>query len=249
MQRNIRLTLEYDGTNFKGWQVQPGERTVQGELETGLQRLFGLPLRTIAAGRTDSGVHALGQVANFMTASHLAVGRIQAALNALLPDDIVIRETGEVPLDFHARFDAKRREYLYRIGYRQRAVGRGYAWWIRNPLDLEAMQEAAASLLGHHDFTSFCVAASERDNRECHLFECVWQQREDELHLRIEANRFLRSMVRGIVGTLVDIGRGARSADDMSWILEARDRGSAGPSAPPQGLFLMRVTYADHPGG
>ncbi len=249
MQRNIRLILEYDGTDFKGWQIQPDQRTVQGELEACLRRLFGTPIRTVAAGRTDTGVHALGQVANFVTTSPLSAERIQKALNGMLPPDSVVRDAGEVPLKFHARRDARRREYLYRIAYRRRAVGRRYALWIRSRLDLQAMQNAAARLLGRHDFTSFCVAASEKENRVCHLFGCTWTETEDELHFQIVADRFLRAMVRSIVGTLIQVGRGVRTVDDITEILEARDRRCAGPSAPPHGLFLKRVTYGDLPGG
>ena len=249
MQRNIRLILEYDGTDFKGWQVQPDQRTVQGELEACLHRLFGTPIRTIAAGRTDTGVHALGQVANFITVNPLSVEHIQNALNSMLPADSAVRHAHEVPLRFHARRDARRREYVYQIEYGRRAIGRQYALCIRSRLDLEAMQDAAARLLGHHDFTSFCVAASERENLECHLFESTWQQSEDGVHFQIAANRFLRTMVRSIVGTLIQVGRGGRSADDVTKILEARDRRCAGPSAPPHGLFLKRVTYEDLPGG
>ena len=243
IQRNIRLTLEYDGSNFKGWQVQPNQRTVQGELEACLLRLVGVSLRCIAAGRTDAGVHALGQVVNFVTSSALCAEHIQRALNGILPPDIAVREAAEVPLAFHSRRDARRREYLYRIGYRRQAVGRNYIWWMRAPLDTEAMQLAASNLLGHHDFTSFCVAASERENRACHLLACAWHHRNGELHLQIEANRFLRAMVRSIVGTLVQVGRGTRSPDEMLDILAARDRRCAGPTAPAQGLFLKRVTY------
>lgn len=245
-ERNIRLILEYDGTHFKGLQLQPGKRTIQGELETSLHRLFGIPVSTIAAGRTDTGVHALGQVINFKTTTHLKADRIQNALNALLPEDIVVRETGMVPPDFHARYSASRRKYLYRIGYKQRAIGRGYNWWIRRPLNLKAMQNAAAMLLGCHDFTSFCVAASKQNNRECHIFECIWQEHEDGIQFLIEANRFLRSMVRSIVGTLVDVGKGKHLTADIVRILDAKDRANAGQTAPPQGLFLMQVTYADY---
>ncbi len=252
MQRNIRLILEYDGSGFRGWQVQPDQRTVQGELEAGLRRLLGVAHRTVAAGRTDAGVHALGQVANFLTASPLDPERIRRALNGILSPDIAIRSADEVALEFHARRDARRRDYLYRIGYRQRAVGRGYDWQIRTRLDVYAMQEAASILLGRHNFTSFCVAAAEYENRECHVFECAWHQRGDELYFRIAANRFVRAMVRSIVGTLVQVGRAVRLPREIEGILKAEDRRCAGPTAPPQGLFLRRVTYEDpgaSPGG
>ena len=243
MDRNFRLILEYDGTDFKGWQVQPDERTVQGELETCLRRLFGKPVRTVAAGRTDAGVHALGQVANFAAETALPEATVRRALNGMLPPDVAVRGIDEVPLEFHSRRDARRRAYHYRIRCGRRAVGRRYAWSIYARLDVARMQEAASRLLGPRDFTSFCVAASERKNRECRLFESVWEQAGDELRFRIQADRFLRTMVRSIVGTLVKVGSGALAPDQISSILDARDRRCAGPSAPPHGLFLERVIY------
>ena len=248
-QHNIRLVLEYDGTFFKGWQIQPNQRTVQGELEARLGRLFNQPVRVIGSGRTDTGVHALGQVANFHTSKSMPPDRLQNALNAMLPPDIVIRQAQEVSEKFHARFDAKCREYIYQIGYRKRAIGREYAWWIRSPLDLSAMQQAASMLIGYRDFTSFCVAAKEKEDRRCQVFCCDWHAKKDGVSFSIQANRFLRAMVRSIVGTLVDIGRGARAPDAIAAIIEARDRRCAGASAPPQGLFLKQVIYAGLPGG
>jgi tRNA pseudouridine38-40 synthase len=243
MERNIQLVLEYDGSLFKGWQVQPCQRTVQGDLEARIERLFNQPTRVIASGRTDAGVHAQGQVVNFRTATDHSLKRIKNSLNGMLPPDISVRRIREVPLEFHARFDATRREYSYRIEYSKLAIGRQYAWWHRTILNTNAMQQAADSLLGTHDFTSFCVAAAEKENRECELISCLWLEEKNGLSLTIEANRFLRAMVRSIVGTLVEIGRGSRSADEMSGILAAKDRQFAGASAPPQGLFLKRVTY------
>ena len=245
MQRNIRLVLEYDGTFFKGWQIQPKQRTVQGELETRLERLCGETIRVVASGRTDAGVHALGQVVNFTTAKSIALERLHQALNGMLPADIAVLSVDEVAPSFHARFDAKRREYIYKITYRKQAIGRDLAWWIRRPPNVSAMQEAASALVGHHDFTSFCVAAFEKDTLDCRVFNCTFQAQENGLQFRIEANRFLRSMVRGIVGTLMEIGRGIRSPGDISRVLEARDRQFAGASAPPQGLFLKQVTYVE----
>ena len=247
MQRNIRLILEYDGTDFKGWQVQPGQRTVQGELESALQRLFGAPIRVVAAGRTDAGVHARGQVANFKTDSGLDVGRVERAINALLPADISVRNADCVSPDFNARYDARRREYSYHVAFERHALGRRYAVWVRGRLDLGAMQAGANGFLGQYDFTSFCVAAREKENRCCHVIRCEWVPIDGGLRLDIAADRFLRAMVRGIVGTLLQVGRGARDPREIPGILEARDRGCAGPTAPPHGLFLERVAYEDPP--
>ena len=247
MQRDIRLILEYDGTDFRGWQVQPDQRTVQGELESVLQRLFGTRIRVTAAGRTDAGVHARGQVASFVVDSALDLARVERAINALLPPDIAVRSAQSVPAGFNARRDARRREYAYHVAFDHHALSRRYAVHVRGRLDLDALQEGASRLLGRHDFTSFCVAAREKENRCCHVFECVWKPVDSGLRLEIAADRFLRAMVRSIVGTLLQVGRGARDYRDISGILEARDRGCAGPTAPPHGLFLERVVYEDPP--
>ena len=249
MQRNIRLVLEYDGTEFKGWQIQPGQRTVQAELESCLAKIFCDRIRVVAAGRTDSGVHALGQVVNFRANGSISVDRVPNALNGMLSSDFAVRRADEVPLTFHARRDAVRRRYFYRIGYGRRAVGRAYAWWLRSRLDCEAIEDGLSRLLGRHDFSSFCVAVSQCSNPDCHLYESRVEETESEICFRFEANRFLRSMIRGIVGTLVQVGRGDRCSQDITKILEARDRRFAGPSAPPTGLFLDRVIYNDTLGG
>ena len=248
LQRNIMLQLEYDGTEFKGWQIQPDQRTVQGELEKCLSRMLNQPIRTIAAGRTDAGVHALGQVANFPTISAISVNKIFIGLNSLLPNDISVSEVSEVPNEFHARFDAKLRSYQYRISHRPTALDHRFVCWLKSELDLPAVQEASQNLLGCHDFTSFCVAAAKRDSKMCHIHKCFWQSAKDEIHFHIEGNRFLRSMVRGIVGTLIQVGRRQRAPQDIVRILEARDRQRAGPNAPPQGLFLKQVSYGDTSG-
>jgi len=242
-RRNVRLLLEYDGTDFNGSQIQPDVRTVQGELENCLTDLLGHRTRTIAAGRTDAGVHALGQVVNFRTSSNLETGAIRNALNARLPDDILIRESADVDTDFNARWHAHSRRYLYDIEYRVRAVGRGLAWVVRQPLDLGAIRHASDLLPGHRDFTSFCIAAAEREHCLCKVTECSWTETEGGIRLEIEASRFVRGMVRSIVGTLVEVGRGVRSPTEMESILNACDRNAAGPTAPPHGLFLKCVRY------
>ncbi len=241
----IRLTLEYDGTDFKGWQIQPDQRTVQGELQARLEQLYGAPISVTASGRTDAGVHALGQVVNFTPTRDISIDRLQHALNGMLPPDVAVNSADYVGPDFHARFDALRRHYFYRIRYNKQPIGRQYAWYIRRKLDLNAVKRASKILIGQHDFTSFCVAANERENRVCQVYTCDWLRQGDELTFHISGNRFLRAMVRSIVGTLVEMGRGARSAESMHDILGARNRQSAGESAPAQGLFLERVIYDD----
>ena len=238
-----RLDLEYDGTDFKGWQVQPAQRTVQGELEDRLEILFSTPTRTTAAGRTDTGVHALAQVVSFKAEKALDLTELKHALNGLLPSDVAVLNASHVDEDFNARFSATGRSYIYDIVYGHRAVGRNYAWSRRDTLSLDAMQRAAGHTLGTHDFTSFCIAAQERESRVCEVRVCEWAETDRGVRLTVEANRFVRSMVRSLVGTFVDAGRGYLDADVIPDILKAEDRSAAGPTAPAHGLFLSRVDY------
>lgn len=250
MSRNVRLIVEYDGTHFHGWQIQPDQRTVQGEIQDRLSKLFGGPIPIIASGRTDTGVHAVGQVVNFHATREITDERLYQALNGMLPQDIAVKKIDTVPDDFHARFDAIRRSYFYRISYTKSPIGRFYTWYMKRNLDLETLNRAAQYLLGRHDFTSFCVAAHEKENRVCEIYQSEWQQEENGLVYYITGNRFLRTMVRSIVGTIVEMGRGVRPPEAMPEILEAQDRQRAGESAPSCGLFLNKVVYADNlPGG
>jgi len=241
--RNIKLILEYEGTDYHGWQVQPDRRTLQGTIEESLARLLQEKVALVSAGRTDAGVHASGQVAHFWTSSDLPVVRIGRGLNGLLPDDIAIRKVEEVPLSFHARFDARSRRYRYRIARRRRAIERRLLWVVHADLDVERMQEASDGLIGAHDFTSFCAASSESDTRICEVTECRWKRDGEEVRLEIEANRVLHNMGRVIVGTVVDVGRGKLAPEDVAHILQAKDRRSAGRTAPARGLCLVRVHY------
>lgn len=242
---HLKLTLEYDGTNYHGWQLQRNAVTLQGTVEAVLARLFNEPLRLRVAGRTDAGVHALGQVASFKTTKAVALPRLQRSLNALLPPDIVVTQVEEVPDSFHPRRDALSRSYRYRIWHRPQpsAIWARYSWHVPFPLDLDAMAQAAALLIGEHDFSSFQGADSvEHKPRRTVMHSAV--RREDAFVVyEIEARSFLRHMVRNIIGTLVDVGRGALSVEDFTAILAARDRTRAGLNAPPQGLFLVKVTY------
>ena len=242
---NIRLRLEYDGTLFRGWQVQPGERTVQGALEDALRRITGDWVRVTAAGRTDTGVHALDQVVNFKYDGAATPAELARSINGVLPRDVAVWAADVVPDAFNARFDARKRAYEYRISTRRRAVGSGFCWWVRVPLRVDAMNHAGSALLGRRDFTSFCVAAGERESRVCEVSACAWSAGSEPglLVLTIEADRFVRAMVRGIVGTLVDIGRGRLPEAAIADILASEDRRCAGATAPARGLFLKRVDY------
>ncbi len=244
--RNIRLLIEYDGTNYQGWQVQPKGPTVQGMIEEKLTLITGEAIHLIGSGRTDSGVHAFGQVANFKTKSQLDVHSIQRALNSLLPPDIVIQKAEEVEEDFHARRQSKSKVYEYRILNRdlRSAFHHEYAWHIPQKLDLEEMRKATRILIGEHDFSSFRSVGSPTRTAIRRVIRAEWKRGRDGLiRFEIEANGFLKQMVRAIVGTLVEVGKGKIDSEEFRKILNARDRKKAGPTAPAHGLFLKEVKY------
>lgn len=244
--RTIRLTLEYDGTQFAGWQRQAHGRSVQGELERAIAALTQVPAAVVGAGRTDSGVHALGQVAHFHTESRLPLERLAGGLNALLPHDVAVRAAAEAPAGFHARRDARFRVYRYVILRRPEpsALLRSYALHMREPLDLDAMRSALARLEGEHDFRAFRALGTLTRTCRCHLALAeLTEARGGLLVLTFGANRFLRHMVRMMVGTVVRVGRGTLAAADVGALLEAGSDGAAGPSAPAHGLYLVHVGY------
>ena len=240
---NIKLVLEYDGSDFNGWQYQPEQRTVQGEVEKALCRLTREEIKTYCAGRTDSGVHALGQVINFRTRKTWAVEIFARGGNALLPADVRILHSQEVADDFHSRYSAIRRSYRYYVTQRVCAVGRQYRWHVPWELNLAAMQRAVSGILGEHDFETFCQAGTGLDHFRCLVHHVQWRQMEDSLAFEITANRFVHNMVRILVGTSIEIGRGSRSEHELTAILPARDRRLAGATAPAHGLFLTQVDY------
>jgi tRNA pseudouridine38-40 synthase len=244
--RTLKVTLEYDGTDFAGWQVQPGERTVQGVLEDAFSDLEGAPVAVAGAGRTDAGVHALGQVASVESGLALPVEAVAAALNARLPDDLLVRWVEDAPPGFHARYSAVSRRYFYLIGLAPSPLWRRHRWLVTYDLDRDRMAEAARHLEGERDFSSFAVAGSEPNHHRCRvsLVSLEWEARHGGMIVfRVEADRFLRGMVRSIVGTLVEVGRGRTAPADIPGVLAASDRSAAGPTAPPWGLYLERITY------
>jgi tRNA pseudouridine38-40 synthase len=259
-----KLTLSYDGTSFHGWQVQPGLATVQGELAQAIARVTGEQTLPQGSGRTDAGVHALAQVASVTLVAPIPAENLLRALNRTLPGSIRVLAAETVPPTFHARHSARRKSYEYRIFCREPAEAGGpapvcspflapYVWDCRWPLALGPMREAAALICGAHDFSSFAASDPDQNERESGIvsgpnpvktvFHSACTREDGLLICRVTGSGFLHHMVRNIVGTLAEIGRGAMTPADMPRILAARDRRAAGPTAPPQGLFLVSVEY------
>lgn len=244
--RNIKLTLSYDGTDFSGWQTQPGYRTVQETLEKAIAQLTGEErIRVNASGRTDAGVHAVGQVVNFYSTTQHSPEILVRAINAHLPDDVAIKEAADVPESFDANRDAKRKLYRYVIhdGLVADPFLRRYCIHCRHHLDVERMREAATVLVGRHDFHSFETDWPNRMSSVRTITHLAVNRFGDYIWLDVEADGFLYNMVRAIAGTLVNVGRGYWPVTQVAAVLRAEDRAMAGPTAPAQGLFLMRVSY------
>jgi len=243
--RTLKLTIAYDGTRFVGWQRQAEGESIQGLLEDALARFEGARVTVHGAGRTDAGVHALGQTASVQLTCHHDVTTLTRALNAQLPEEIRILAVEEAPSDFHARFSARGKTYRYRI--RNTPVAdpfeRAYEWHIPEPLDLTAMRQAAAAVIGTHDFAAFQSAGSQTNGTVRTVTRSELSDTGGLLTYEIAGDGFLRHMVRALVGTLVDIGCGRRQSENMASLLRGSARADAGATAPPQGLFLVRVDY------
>ena len=239
----MRLALEYDGGAFHGWQVQPRHRSVQGELGAALGRIAQGDIRIAGAGRTDAGCHAAGQVASVTLTTRLTPSRIHAALNAILPEDVRVVEVAEAPPEFHARFDAMRRAYRYLIAPPPSAIHRRWAWIRDVRVGVEALNGAAAPLVGRHDFTTFSKQGGDETSPVCCVTRAVWRGRGGNLRFDIESDRFLYTMVRRIVATVVSAAESGGGPKAVRAALESRSRRAAAPPAPPHGLYLMRVRY------
>jgi tRNA pseudouridine38-40 synthase len=241
----VKLVLEYDGTCYAGWQRQPDHPTIQESIERAIRQVSHATVSVIGAGRTDSGVHALGQVASFRTDSEWSASNWMRALNAVLPNDIAVRSSAIMDDLFHAQHDAKGKLYAYRILHRQArpTVDRAFVWHIYRPLDEAAMQQAATTLIGSQDFSSFEGSLTDNSNPICHLQRLAVIRHDDQITIEAYSDRFLKHMVRAIVGTVVEVGLGKRTPDSLTEVLKARDRCAAGQTAPPHGLCLMRVDY------
>ncbi len=246
-EKNIKIVLSYDGTAYEGWQYQPSRRTIQGTIEEKLSLILCSPVRLAASGRTDAGVHALNQCANFKTSSHLSPEVILRGLQGLLPRDIWVKSARYIALDFHARYSAISKLYEYRILNRLEPdiFHRDFQWHIRPKLDKSAMASCLQMIEGRHDFSSFRSSGSANLNPVRNIFNAELLEREGgRLAVKVEADGFLRHMVRNIVGTVVEAGLGKLMPEDFRKILDGRERTLAGPNAPPRGLFLVEVKYA-----
>lgn len=244
--RNIRLVIEYDGTNYAGWQCQKaGVKTIQDALERALFAILRRRARVVSSGRTDSGVHALAQTVNFKAASAIKLDKLCQGLNALLPEDIAVVRAEEAAEDFHSRFCARAKSYRYLILNRpcRSALLRNKAYHLSYPLDLKRMRQGAKALLGRHDFRSFQAAGSACKDTIRTIKKIKLGRDKELIYIDIEADGFLYNMARNIAGTLIEIGRGKFAPGAMSRILAARDRRTAGPTAPARGLCLMGVKY------
>jgi len=244
--RNFKMIVEYDGTAYCGWQRQENGITIQQVLEEAIQLITGEKVAVIGSGRTDAGVHALNQVGSFRCFTKLPVNKIFMGMNSVLPPDIVVKEMEEVAGEFHAQHDVKSKVYVYKIcNQRLRPVlGRNYFWHIRFPLDLERMKKAAQFLIGTHDFSCFCATGTHVKDRVRTITDIEIKTCDDGLiEIKVEAQGFLKYMVRNIIGTLVEVGRSKRKPEEMKVIIESRDRTIAGVTAPACGLFLKEVKY------
>jgi tRNA pseudouridine38-40 synthase len=240
----VRIDIEYDGSGFKGWAAQPGLRTVQGELEAALATVLRQPVALTVAGRTDTGVHALGQVASFVTTAEIS-DELARRLNGVGSDDLVVRAVAVVDDGFDARRDARSRTYRYRVLARviPSPFEQGRALWWPHPLDLDALQASASALTGTHDFTAFTPTQTEHVRFERDILAAGWTQEGDILSFRITADAFMRNMVRVLVGTMLEVGASRRSVDEFTGLLEGAPRPQAGDTAPPHGLYLESVSY------
>lgn len=240
-----RMTIEYDGADFCGWQIQPEQPSLQAAVQDALTTALRRPVDVVGSGRTDSGVHARGQVAHFQHEGPVDTHRLLASVNGILPRSIAVRDLSKASDGFHARYDAMLRRYHYYVTTGFRALDRHMRWRVRPIPDFDKMNEAARDLLGTHDFDSFCIAQSETENRVCALKLAHWSREsvDGDWRFEIAADRFLHGMVRAIVGTLLEIGHGRRPKNDIPRILSLKDRREAGPSAPAFALVLEQVSY------
>lgn len=240
---NYLLTIQYDGTNYNGWQNQNNARTIQSEIEKALSVILKKEIKIVGSGRTDTGVHALAQKANFRTDDTLDLYQFKYSLNSTLPNDIAITEITQVPENFHARFDAKKRTYIYLISNKKSPFYHNYSYYYPKTLDTNYLNEISQSLLGEKDFSAFCKKNYELENRICNVVNAKWIKRNDLTIFKISANRYLRGMVRAIVGTLLRAEKNKKSREEFEKIISKKNRELAGENVPAKGLFLYKLEY------
>ena len=241
--RRLKLLIEYDGTDFVGWQVQPNGRSVQAAIQQAFKQFSGFDTTVVGSGRTDSGVHARGQVAHAVVKIDLPIQKIYEALNGILPNDIAVLEVGEADRNFHARYSARERRYSYTISTLPCAIDRRIAWYVWHPLSVETMNACCSYILGEHDFQAFTKSEAKVEHFHCTVTLAEWKRSGSKLIFRIHANRFLHNMVRALVGSMVDVGRGYSSIEHFKSAVQYGRKKDAGPTAPAVGLVLEEVLY------
>lgn len=244
MRDRYKLTFEYDGTNFNGWQNQPEGRTVQGVIEEALSTFYQKKIEIVGQGRTDAGVHAKGQVAHADLPSVYGIQRIYRAMAGLLPEDVALTDAKKVEADFHARFHAKSRTYQYRVLEKQSPLMRNFSWSLFKPVSFKLLDECAEMILGEHDFINFCIPPDSTEMTTiCTIYQSFWKKDDDVLIYQIEGNRFLRHLVRRLMGAMVQVADGTLTFNDFQHLLSAQPTNRKAHAAPPKGLTLMSVRY------
>jgi tRNA pseudouridine38-40 synthase len=240
---NYKLTIQYDGTNYSGWQIQNNAITVQQKITETVKTIIKEEINLIGSGRTDAGVHAWGQVGNFRTEQELDLFKLKFSMNSILPSDISILQIEKVNEDFHARFDAKKRSYIYLISSHKSPFFNKYSYFYPQTIDCSKLNLLSKIFLHESDFSAFCKKANEAEGIDCFIYDIYWRETRDLIYFYVEANRFLRGMVRALVGTLLNVYKDGDDEERIKEIISSRSREQAGESVPPQGLFLFRVTY------
>ncbi len=241
--KNYKLTIQYDGTNYSGWQIQQNAVTIQQKITDAIQILLKQDVNLIGSGRTDAGVHALGQVANFRSDAEIDIYKFHYSLNSILPPDISISKIVQVNPEFHARFDAKKRTYIYLISQNKSPFYRNYSYFYPVKIDLDKLNQISRFFIGENDFTSFSKKNFEIDNKQCIIYELSWRKKNDLIVFRISANRFLHGMVRSITGTLLNSLEQENPREFIDIIFNSKNREEASESVPSKGLFLYKVEY------
>ncbi len=240
---NYKLKIQYDGTNYSGWQIQDNAVTVQQKITDAIKTITKQNINLIGSGRTDTGVHALGQVGNFISNEELDIYRFKYSLNSILPEDISVISIEETEEKFHSRFDAKKRSYIYLFSKIKSPFINKYSYFLNEKFDINFMNEISKSFLGKNNFTSFAKKKTETKNKNCNIYDIHWKEFRDKISFYIEADRFLHGMVRTIVGTLINVHKDKWDIEQIKKIFKSEDRSTAGEAVPAKGLFLYKVKY------